>query len=339
MANRELQFGLVTPQEGKTCEQILSSARLVEELGFDSVHLYDHLYMSSGAPYPECWTMLSAIAAGTSRIKFGPLVLNNLFRHPALVAKMGAALDQISQGRLKLGIGAGWNKDECVAYGIEFPEYKQRVAMLAEAIEIIQKLWKARGQPVSFQGKYYAVKEAVCMPPPHSEPTPPIFVGGASNEILRVVAKYSIGLNVDQDWNVGLARLQRTFTALDQTCQLEGTDPKNKPRSLCVRLFVGASEEEAAAQQAKFMTASTPATLRVYLHRAMEKARKSTRTHGPIIRGQTAVLGTPEDCVSQLREYHALGVTEFLFKVYDFTDSDLLKVVADQIVKPMREQN
>lgn len=334
-----LHFGLVMPQEGKSCEEILSAAREAEKLGFDSVWIYDHLFMSRKKPYPECWTMLTAIAVETQKVKIGPLVLNNLLRQPSLVAKMGVTLDQISHGRFELGIGAGWHQEECEAYGIVFPSFTERVARLAESVEIILKLWKSTGKPVSFQGKYYKIKEAVCLPPPYCNPHPPIFLGGKSNNTLRIVAKHTLGFNVDQDWGVGPAEIRRILDVLKYLCQQEGTDPKIVSKSMCVRLFTGFEEDYIKKQLRKWSEEITSgrSLTRKLMRGALNAVRSILRVESlKYVPPTSQIIGFPKDCVSQLFEYNELGINTFYIKLYDFTDFDLLRIVANEIIKPMK---
>ncbi|MEM3695964.1 MAG: LLM class flavin-dependent oxidoreductase [Candidatus Bathyarchaeia archaeon] len=327
------------PQEDRFGEEILSAAREAEKLGFDSVWVYDHLFMSHKKPYLECWMLLSAIAVETQRVKMGPLVLNNLLRNPSLVAKMGATLDQISHGRFELGIGAGWYREECEAYGVRFPSFTERVTRLAESVEIIMKLWKSRGRAVSYSGRYYKIKDARCLPPPYAKPNPPIFVGGRSNEILRIVAKHKLGLNVDQDWGVGFADMQRILTTLNYLCRLEGTDPKKIRKSMCVRLIVGNEENDIKKQLAAWNKEIN--SRQSFVKRIAKKSLQATRSllsgkNVKLVPPTSQIIGSPEDCVSQLLEYYKLGITNFYIKLYDFTDMALLKLVADKIIKPMK---
>jgi alkanesulfonate monooxygenase SsuD/methylene tetrahydromethanopterin reductase-like flavin-dependent oxidoreductase (luciferase family) len=340
ISRANLQFGLVVPQEGLSWEQILSTAREAEKLGFDSVWVYDHLFMSGKKSYLECWITLSAIAVETQRIKMGPLVLNNLLRSPSLVAKMGASLDQISRGRFELGMGAGWYKAECEAYGVRFPSFTERVARLADAVETIMKLWESHGGSVSHSGKYYKIREAKCLPPPYSKPYPPIFLGGKSNDVLRIVAKHTLGLNIDQDWGVGLAGLQRILTTLKYFCQLEGTDPERVRKSLCVRLLVGSEESEIEKQLTDGVKSLLPDSR---IERVLKRSLHLIRSllggeHLKFIPPTSQVIGLPEDCASQLLEYCESGIANFYIKLCDPTDVELLKLVANKIIKPMKDR-
>ena len=157
-----------------------------EELRYDSIWLPDHLMSSN--PIVECWTTLSALANVLDSIRLGPLVLCNSFRNPALTAKMAASLDEISNGRLEFGVGAGWKQDEYVGYGYEFPKPQIRLAQLEEGIEIARRIWAQ--DFVTFNGIHYPIREVICLPKPVQAHVP-ITIGGTGNRMLRLVAKHA----------------------------------------------------------------------------------------------------------------------------------------------------
>lgn len=333
------KFGLVLSQEGYSIDEILSAAQEAEKLGFDSVWVYDHLFMSGTKNYLECFILLSAISLKTQRVKLGPLVLNNLLRHPSLVAKMGATLDQLSHGRFELGIGAGWYRRECETYGIEFPVFTERVARLAESIEIILRLWKSHGESISFQGKYYKIKDAKCLPPPYSKPFPPVFLGGRSNPILQLVVKNMLGLNIDQDWGIGPAEAQRILNVLSYYCQQMGKDLKKIRKSICLRLFVGHKESEVERQIEKWKkNISQDQSFSKRLIKGSVRMIRALSKYKSIkfIPPTSQIIGFPEDCITQISDYRNLGFIDFYIKLYDFTDFELLKIVAEEIIKPIK---
>jgi F420-dependent oxidoreductase-like protein len=160
-----------------------------EQLGYDSIWLDDHL-MFGKQPILECWTTIAALSSITTKIRLGTMVTCNSFRNPALLAKMAATLDVISNGRLELGIGAGVQKDEHVAYGVPFSQPQDRIGKMKEAVEIIKKLWTE--EKASYQGKYYRINEAVCEPKPLQKPHPPITIGGTGEKLaLKVTAQHA----------------------------------------------------------------------------------------------------------------------------------------------------
>src|SRR5437660_4568689 len=145
---------MIEAQEGLTWEHWFRIADHVERLGLDSLWRSDHFFSLSGdrhRPALECWTSLTALAERTRRIRCGPLVSPMTFRHPALLARMAAAVDQLSQGRLVLGVGAGWNEEEHAAFGISLPPLRERMDRLEEGLGVIRALWS--GGPVTLAGR------------------------------------------------------------------------------------------------------------------------------------------------------------------------------------------
>src|SRR5256714_13644141 len=170
---------MIEGQEGLTWERWLRIAERAEALGLDSLWRSDHFYSLMGHPERpalECWTPLTALAQRTQRLRFGPLVSPITFRHPALLARMAAAVDGLSDGRLVLGVGAGWNEAEHAAYGITLPPLKERFDRLEEGIAVIKALWT--GGPVDLDGRYYPLRGAAAYPRPQQQPAPALLIGG-----------------------------------------------------------------------------------------------------------------------------------------------------------------
>jgi F420-dependent oxidoreductase-like protein len=215
--------GLFFPQIGVDFHGLLERALACEEGGFHSLWLADHMW-AHGLPdvdHLEIWTALSALAARTSRLRLGSLVLCNSYRNPALVAKMAATLDQISGGRLEIGMGAGWMEEEHRGYGYSFPPVSTRIEQLDEAVEVVRRLLTETR--VTFQGKYYALTAAPNNPKPLQRPCPPITIGGSGERLLlHVVAKHADRWNCPM--NAG-AEIGRKLAALRTHCAAVGRDP------------------------------------------------------------------------------------------------------------------
>jgi len=177
-------------------------ARQADRLGFESIWLFDHFHT---VPRPtdeitfESFTTLSALAALTSRVRLGHIVICTGFRNPALTAKMISTMDAISGGRMELGIGAGWKRDEWLAYGYGFPETRERLARLADDLEVISAMLAGdKHQHATFDGRYSKVRDAINVPKPIQRPRVPIMVGGnGPNVTWRVAARFADELNVD----------------------------------------------------------------------------------------------------------------------------------------------
>ena len=220
---RKIQFALFQPQVGLTFPLIKERALAAEELGFHSIWFPDHMWVR-GLPqvdYLESWTLMTSLAAVTSRLRVGGLVLCNSFRNPAFLAKMVATLDNISNGRVELGLGAGWMEEEYKAYGYEFPSGGVRANQLKEGVEIIKKLFTE--DKATYAGKYYSVTDAYNNPKPVQKPHPPITIGAAAEQkMLKLVAQHA------DRWNCPGAvshRLEKKWGVVVEHCKALGRNP------------------------------------------------------------------------------------------------------------------
>jgi probable F420-dependent oxidoreductase len=304
-------------------------AGLAESLGFDSLWLCDHFLTLAPAAYVEdagidgraearprereagsmplleCWTALSALARDTRRVRLGSSVLCHSYRSPAVLAKMAATLDVISEGRLDLGLGAGWFEQEYRAYGIPFPRIGERIDQLAEGVEIIRRMWTEPSP--HFQGRHYAIDGAVCDPPPVQRPHPPIWIGGEGDRVHRLAARAADGVNV-RWW--GPERIAGRAAYLDAACREAGRDPHALARSVTVLLIPDRTAARAASARERF--AGIP--------------------------GEGHVAGTPEQCQARIRQYVAAGVRHFLFTIPDVASTDALELSGREILPALRQE-
>ena len=231
-----LRFGIKTAQQFTTYEDIL---RVWQEA--DSIPVIEHAWAfdhfiplgpDPTGPQLEGWTLLAALAARTERLRVGLMVTGNIYRHPAVLAKMGATVDIISHGRLDFGIGAGWNELECRMYGIPLYPPGERIRRLGEACEVIKRLWTET--VANCDGKYYQLKDARCEPKPVQKPNPPFVIGGSGEQLtLRIVAQYA---NI---WNfVGgsVDTLRHKNEVLNGHCAAIGRDPRTIERSIQIAI-------------------------------------------------------------------------------------------------------
>jgi alkanesulfonate monooxygenase SsuD/methylene tetrahydromethanopterin reductase-like flavin-dependent oxidoreductase (luciferase family) len=189
-----LPIGVVLASFGARYAELREAAQELDQLGFNSVWLWDH-YVSWNDPREsvlECWTTLAGLAEATRRIRLGPLVANNTNRHPGRLAKVAATLNELSGGRLELGIGAGGWAAEQAPFGIDQGDRAERTARLAEALQIVRGLWI--GEPLTFHGHYYQLNGAIAAP--KQDPPPRIIIGGRSTELARLAGQYANGLNL-----------------------------------------------------------------------------------------------------------------------------------------------
>lgn len=218
----------VWPSMNDPWAETLAIARHAEATGWDGIYYADHFMPNAAdlsAPVGECWTTIAALAAAVPRVRIGPLVTGNTYRHPAVLAKMAATVDIVSGGRLVLGLGAGWQENEHRVYGIEFSTVGGRLGRLEEACQVITSLFT--NHRTTFAGRYYQLTDAPLEPKPLQSPLPLLIGGGGEQRTLRIAARYAA------EWNVwGTPELlARKGAILDRYCQELGRDPRTIRRS------------------------------------------------------------------------------------------------------------
>ncbi len=278
-----------------------------EKQGYHSIWLDDHL-MYNDWPILDCWITLSALASLTSKIRLGTMVSCNSHRNPALLAKMTATLDVISNGRLELGIGAGVQENEHTAYGLDFPKHNVRVDRLGEALEVIRRLWIEK--KANYQGKYYNLNNAICEPKPLQKPYPPITVGGSSEPLIRkVTAPYADRF----DWGLlPFEEYKRKLDLLENQCKMIGRDFGKIEKSCwpAGQIIIAQNERELSEK----ISLIKPAIIN------LEEFKKTT------------LAGTPDDCIEQLHLYADLGVTYFMLFFADMPKLDGLKQFSESVI-------
>src|SRR4051794_39650268 len=219
-----MRFGIKTAPQHTTWNAMLDVWRAADDIEvFDSAWNFDHFYpifSDSTGPCLEGWTMLAARAQATQRIRIGCQVTGMVYRHPAVLANMPATIDVISDGRLELGVGAGWNQEECDAYGITLPPLRERFDRFDEGVEALVMLLTQ--ETSTLDGRYVQLHEARCEPKPVQQPHPPITIGGnGPNRTLRTVARFA------QQWNslAGIDEWPSVRETLHQRCAEIGRDP------------------------------------------------------------------------------------------------------------------
>jgi len=232
-------------------DRVVKNAQAAEKAGFDLVTVMDHFYQIRGIgpetePMMEAYTTLSGLATQTSRVKLGTLVTGVTYRNPALLAKQVTTLDVISKGRAILGIGAAWNEDEHVGYGVEFPPIGQRMDRLDEALTIA-KLMFTQDRP-SFEGKYYKIDRALNVPRPVQAAGPKILIGGTGERrTLRLLAQHG---DIGHWFAASLDELKRKKQIFEEHCEAVHRDPSEVLLTLGVGLVVAENEKDAAAMMA-----------------------------------------------------------------------------------------
>ena len=281
----------------------------------DSIYTYDH-FLPYYAPdnkrnFFECFTLLSAIAAVTNRVKVGQLVTCNSYRNPALLAKMLSTLDVISNGRAEFGIGAGWHKEEYIQYGYDFPPALTRIEQLDESISVIKSMWTQ--ERATFSGRYYSVKDVICNPKPIQKPHPVIMIGGEGEKyLLKVVAKHADRYNHPCG---SVQVLKRKISIIKEHCISIGRNYKDIEFSILASCLVRETEEELK---------EVIRLRKKQLHGIQQvKAAKST-----------SLVGTPEKVRTVMNEYIDLGLTHFVLDLVGL-DEDTIKMVDSKIIKKL----
>lgn len=304
-----LDIGVYVPQMGMSYSDVLHRAQRCEELGIGSLWLYDHLY-GPGMPEIdslEAWTLATALLSRTERLRVGHLVLCNQFRHPAVLAKMATTLDQISAGRLQLGLGSGSIEDEHVRTGLNWETFAHRSRRLGEALEILTQAF-GTGR-VDFAGEHYRVRDMPIRPGPVQLPRPPIVVGGVGEKYtLPLVARYA------DVWNVptyALGELEHKMAVLRDLCADIGRDPATIVMSVEAVLALAPDE------------ASLPEVRRI--------AEK--RFGGPGFGlHEGGLIGTAPMIVERLRHWQRLGFGQMVLFTHDRAADRTLELLATQVI-------
>jgi probable F420-dependent oxidoreductase len=260
---RPFKIGLFVPHfeqpwsgRGPRWAELAALARRAEAVGFDSFWLPDHLLFRFDGVHPQggwdAWSLLAALAATTERLELGPLVACSSFRNPALLAKMADTIDEISGGRLILGLGAGWHRPEYDAFG--FP-YDHRVSRFEEALQIVTALLR-RGH-VDFQGTYHSARDCELRPRGPLPEGPPILVGGKGERMLRLAARYADAWNADRQNDPEAVRALNA--RVDGACRDVGRDPASLARIIGIQVDL-LNETREAFQPRQFVMAPWPLT-------------------------------------------------------------------------------
>ena len=300
---------MIEGQNGLTWPRWQRLARAAEDLGFAGLYRSDH-YTNANAPdldSLELWVSLTWLASHTSRIEFGPIVSPVSFRHPALTARMAAQVDDLSGGRLQLGLGAGWQEREHTNFGMDLLEIGPRFRRFREALDVVSALLKSDA-PVSYSGEYYRLSEAVLLPRPQRPGGPPITIGGnGPQRTLPLTAKYA------DEWNavfVPPARFRELSDQLDALLAVEGRDPAAVRRSLMQGSAYGKDDAQLAARLA-----------------GRDRAQLEARG---------LLVGGPAEVVERLGAFAAAGVQRVMVQWLDLDDIAGLEHFAANVLPQLR---
>jgi F420-dependent oxidoreductase-like protein len=301
------------PQQGADYGTLLAVARATEELGFDAFFRSDH-YLSMGGPGlpgpTDAWVTLAGLARETSRIRLGTLMSPVTFRLPGPLAIAVAQVDQMSGGRVELGLGTGWFDTEHTAYGIPFPPLTERFGRLEEQLEIITGLWgTAEGETFSFSGTHYTLASSPALPKPAQRPHPPVLVGGGGQRRTpQLAAKFA------DEYNMPFATVEATsaaFGRVREACHEAGRDPRSLVYSAAQTVCCGRDEAELA-----------------------RRAKAIGYQLDDLRRGGLA--GSPAEIVDKLGQFAGAGATRAYLQVLDLADPGHLELIASEVLPQAR---
>jgi F420-dependent oxidoreductase-like protein len=300
---------MIEGQNGLTWPRWQRMAQAVEEMGFAGLYRSDH-YTNAKPPdleSLELWVSLTWLASHTRRIQFGPLVTPVSFRHPSMTARMAAAVDDLSGGRLVLGLGAGWQEREHTNYGWDLLDIDGRFARFEEGLEVITRLLHSE-TPVDFSGDYFRIKEGILLPRPRRQGGPPILIGGNGfRRTLPLAARYA------SEWNavyLTADEFSRRNTELDALLGLQGRRPEQVRRSMVTGCVVGQNRREVDRK--------------VQARTQGKRTFRELRQHGVIV-------GAPAEIPGQLDSLEQAGVQRVMLQWLDLDDLAGLEMLANSI--------
>jgi F420-dependent oxidoreductase-like protein len=306
---------MIEGQEGVTWDHWCALADACEEHGVDTLFRSDH-YISQGDEDAnvahDAWTTLAALAARTSTLRLGTLVSPATFRAPGLLANAAATADHVSDGRIELGLGAGWMEREHRAFGFAFPETRVRLEMFAEQLEIVHRLWSEKR--VDFRGRHYVLEDAPGLPKPVQRPHPPLLVGGSGSRgtaepAVRFADEYNTPFASPEDFAAIRAKVAAA-------CERAGRDPATMRYSLMTGCLIGATREEA-------------------LERARELYGRRPHDHGfdDWLAGyeKRAVVGSVDEVAARLHDYERAGCERVMLQHLLHTDLEPVRLLGSEL--------
>lgn len=302
----------IEPQQGTTYSEVVTLARRAEELGFDGFFSSDHYVRmgddSSGLPGPlDAWTTLAGLARDTERLRLGTLVSPITFHNPGQLAIRVAQIDEMSSGRVEMGLGAGWFETEHGAYGINFPQIAERFDRLTEGLDIITGLWATpEGERFSHSGEHYTLTESPALPKPWQRPRPPIIIGGRGKRRTPALAathasEFNVPFAAPDDWRA-------VCGPVVEACEARERDPETLVWSAAQVLAVGSSEAE-------------------FSRRAAAIGRETAELR------QNGAAGLVDEVAERLGAFRDAGCTRMYFQVLDLKDLEHLATLNDALAQ------
>jgi F420-dependent oxidoreductase-like protein len=309
---------MIEGQENVTWDQWVALALACEEHGFDALFRSDH-YASFNHELEwgalDAWATLSALAARTERIRLGTLVSPVTFRHPSEVAKSVVTADYVSNGRVELGLGAGWFEREHRMYGFPFPPSSERFGILEEQIEIVHRQWSKDEPPLTFEGKHYRLERCPGLPKPLQDPHPPLILGGGGGP-----RSLALGARWADEYNVNMAdpeKCRQHRRHLDEACERGERDPESLPLSLMTMTLVASDQAELEYQTARLMSRQGwSGEPRSYMEEV----------------GPERTVGTVDQVVEQLTRFAEAGVRRVMLQHLVHDDLESVALIGREII-------
>ncbi len=301
---------MIEPQQGATYESQLRFAQHAEELGFEGFFRSDHFQRigpgDPGVGPSDAWLTLAGIARETKSIRLGTMLSSSTFRLPGVLAVQVAQLDAMSDGRLEVGLGAGWYESEHTSYGIPFPSAPERRQRWEEQLDILTGIWATPpGETFTYRGSFYVLDGCPCLPRPIQEPHPPLIVGGKGpKRTPHIAAKYANEYNIAFD---SLENEAAQFERVRAACQEMGRDPSSLALSVAVTTAAGENTSQVASRIARIDDD----------RQRLEK--------GP------GLVGTPAELQERIALYEGMGVTRLYLQMKDLDDTDQLELIAKSV--------
>ncbi|OLD03324.1 hypothetical protein AUG19_03990 [archaeon 13_1_20CM_2_54_9] len=321
-----MKFGVqIENHLGFTFDAVSGIAKEAEQLGFNGLFICDHLTgrneTAARQPCLDPWVTLGALAQTTKTLQLGTLVTAVGFRNPAILAKMAATLDNISNGRLQLSMGAGWYEPEYSSYGIPFPSTKQRMQQLREAIQIIKATW-TQDKP-SFSGKNYTIKDAWSYPKPVQKPEPNIWVGGTGEKtLLRIVAELADGWNAT---GTAPEEYEKKLKVLGSFCTAAGRTLESIERSYYAFALTAGNEPEFSRSFEKYYS-------------TFKRPEETVESFTTRVRGSgRSFVGTVTEIVEKVDKFRKLGVTYMILYFPDKDQLGIMKQFAKHVISRFRD--
>ena len=310
----QAHFGVMTPQIKRSWADARRAATAFEEMGYDSIWVNDHLYgpQSPSIPILEAWSEVAALAASTERVEIGTLVTPAGMRNPAHLGKVIATVDHISDGRIIAGIGAGWMPREYTDFNMPFPNTRDRLGQMREAVELLRGMWDEDTESLSYEGQYFRTENLVCLPKP-SRRIPLLLGGGGEKVTLKLAAQHA------DIWNNAAGtheQLEHKIGVLHQHCETVGRDPAEITISQQVLVTIAADEASAAV--------------------ATERAQRIFGGHMGDPAGPIALTGTPERIVERVQQHIDLGCTMFMMEFFGRDTIEPAQLFAEQVLPQFR---